>query len=243
MNVLENQAKKLNEIFFTNILHQKTFVAIKTATTLDGKIATKDGISKWITSSRSRKKVQKLRNIYDSILTSSNTVLQDNPSLTCRMKNGRNPIRIILDSHLKTPFTSKVYSDDGTKVLIFTVEKKFDEEKYQNPNLKIVTTPDKNGKIDLNFVFDFLFKNDIKSTLVEAGAILNGEIVKLGLCDKLYHFVAPKLIGDENAKNWAQGCIVKDLNNLFNFKIEKTQFLNPDLYIEAYFDKQLNNQL
>ena len=97
-NVLKDDAIKLNETFFKNVLNKKPFIAIKTASTLDGKIATKTGSSKWITSAESREVVQNLRNKYDAILTSSSTVIKDNPSLTARGKGYRNPVRIVFDS-------------------------------------------------------------------------------------------------------------------------------------------------
>ena len=122
-NVLQKECEELNEIFFKNQTKKRPFITIKTATTLDGKIATKTGSSKWITGEKARKKVQKLRHQYDAILTSSSTIITDNPSLTCRLKNGKNPIRIILDTNLKTSPNSKVYTNDGTKVYIATILK------------------------------------------------------------------------------------------------------------------------
>ena len=115
--ILEDDAKKLNEIFFKNAKYNLPFVAIKTATTLDGKIATKTGSSKWITSEKSRNFVKKIRNKYDAILTSSATVIADNPS----MKEGK--IKVVLDSKLQTSPKSKIYNN-GSKVFIFFAEEK-----------------------------------------------------------------------------------------------------------------------
>ena len=120
--VLEKECRILNEVFIKNQIKKSPFVVIKTATTLDGKIATQTGNSKWITDESSRLEVQKLRNKYDAILTSSATVIEDNPKLTCRLKNGRNPVRIILDTNLSTDENSNVYNNDGTKVYIITSE-------------------------------------------------------------------------------------------------------------------------
>ena len=121
--ISEKECREINEIFIVNQTEKRPFVAIKTATTLDGKIATASGNSKWITDEISRKEVQKLRNIYDAVLTSSQTVKNDNPSLTCRIKNGRNPVRIILDTNLTTLPGSKVYEDNGAKVYIISGKK------------------------------------------------------------------------------------------------------------------------
>jgi len=114
-NVLYDDSVKLNEVFIKNMTKKSCFVVIKTATTLDGKIATKTGSSKWITSQNARSEVQKIRNRYDAILTTSSTVIADNPSMTCTAKGGKNPIKIILDRELKTDFNSKIYNSSGEK--------------------------------------------------------------------------------------------------------------------------------
>ena len=145
-DILKEDAIELNEIFFKNVLSQKPFIAIKTATTLDGKIATENGSSKWITSEKSREFVQNLRNKYDSILTSSSTVIKDNPSLTARGIGYKNPVRIILDSSLKTSPSAKVYNNDGTKVLLLYangLNYKNLPENYPN-NVKLIKTKETN---------------------------------------------------------------------------------------------------
>lgn len=232
--VLEDECKKINEFFFKNHTRHMPFVAIKTATTLDGKIATKTGSSKWITSEKSRNYVQKLRSKYDAILTSSNTVIADNPGLDCRLKNGRNPIRIIVDTNLKTDPKSKIYKDDGVKVYIarqnFEGISAATVNEY-GKNVEFIDCPLKNGRIDLQFLFEQFYKLGITSVLIEAGAKLNGAILKENLVDKIYQFIAPKVIADEYAISWASGFDVNDINNALNLKIEKIKFLKPDILV------------
>ncbi len=120
-DVLKEKCELLNATFIKNMKEQKVFVAIKTATTLDGKIATSNNSSKWITSPKSRKIVQKIRNSYDAILTSSNTIINDNPHLNCRVKGYKSPVRVVLDSNLRTTKDHNVYIDDNIQVYLFTL--------------------------------------------------------------------------------------------------------------------------
>lgn len=237
-NVLKEKCELLNSTFIKNMKEQKVFVAIKTATTLDGKIATSNNSSKWITGPKARKFVQKIRNSYDAILTSSNTIINDNPHLNCRVKNYKSPIRIVLDSNLKTTKDYNVYKDDGVKVYLFTLKDNFQNLNF-NKNVTFVKAPcDLSGKhINLEFVLDFLYKEGIRNVLVEAGGILNGAFIKENLCDKLYHFIAPKVISDNNAKSWACGCDVFNINQAKNLSIKETKFIDPDLLVIAFFQK------
>lgn len=237
-DVLKEKCELLNAAFIKNMTKNKVFVAIKTATTLDGKIATSNNSSKWITSPKARNIVQKIRNSYDAILTSANTIINDNPHLNCRVKNYKSPIRVVLDSNLRTTNDYNVYNDDGVKVYIFTLNDSFQNFNF-NKNVKIVKAPcDKSKKhIDLEFVLDFLYKEGVRNVLVEAGGVLNGAFIKQNLCDKLYHFIAPKVISDNKAKSWACGCDVFDINQARNLNIKETRFINPDLLIIAFFEQ------
>lgn len=227
--ILEEECKKLNEIFFKNQLENLPFITIKTATTIDGKIATKTGSSKWITGEKSRNFVQKLRNNYDAILTSSQTVIADDPSLTCRMKNGKNPIRIIVDSKLTTPTTAKVYNNDGTRVIIATTLK--DNKKYPT-NVEILTVKKSNDKVDLKDLTQKLYDLGINSVLVEAGGKLNGALLKEKLADKLIHFTAPKLLADTTAKSFAEGFDIENINNCLTLTPIRTKYYGTDLMRE-----------
>lgn len=234
--ILEHDCNVLNEVFFKNQMKKKPFIAIKTAITLDGKIASKTGSSKWITSEKSRNHVQKLRNKYDAILTGSNTVLTDNPSLTCRLKNKKNPARIVIDSKLITNPDNKIYNDDGTKVYI-AVSKDISEQKKSlfPSNIEFIECPLKNQKIDLNYLTDELFKKGISSILVEAGGILNGAFLKENIVDKIYQFSAPKVLGDKDGKNWVEGLNITEINECLNLKKSKVLNLAPDTLTEYYF--------
>ena len=239
LGILENECKSLNEIFMKNQIVKMPFIAIKTAATLDGKIASKTGSSKWITDEKARNYVQKLRNKYDAILTGSGTVIADNPSLTCRMKNGKNPIRIIVDSKAACNPDSNVFNDDGTKVFWAVAEKTIIEHK--NKNVEVIKCPLSkiSGKIDLNYLVQTLYEKGIRSILVEAGGMLNGGFIKAGLADKLYQFLAPKILGDKDGKNFAEGFDINDINDCIKLQIERVKMFEPDVLIEASFVKIL----
>ncbi len=230
--VLENECRLLNEIFIKNQEKNLPFIAIKTACTLDGKIATSTGSSKWITDEYSRKEVQKLRNRYDSILTSSNTVINDNPAMTCRLKSGRNPVRIVLDTNLKTAADSKIYNDDGTKVIILT--KKNKNKKYPK-YVEIIECPVINKHIDINWAVKKLYERGIYSIMTEAGGTLNNVFIQTGLADKLIQFTAPKILADKAGINIAEGETRNEISQCNNLTILSTKRLKNDIIITGTF--------
>ncbi len=234
--ILEKECRELNEIFIKNQTRKLPFITIKTATTLDGKIATKTGSSKWITDEISRKEVQKLRNKYDAILTSSSTVIKDNPSMTCRIRNGRNPVRIVADTNLKTDKNSKIYENNGAKIFILIGDNISDKQiKNHTANAEFIKCPVKNGHIDLKYAVKELYKKGIMSILVEAGGTFNNAIIQEKLADKLIQFIAPKILCDKNGKSFAEGCIRNEISKCNNLIITSTKHLKNDIMINGVF--------
>lgn len=234
--VLEKECRELNEIFIKNQTKKLPFITIKTAVTLDGKIATKTGSSKWITDEFSRKEVQKLRNKYDAVLTSSSTVIRDNPSMTCRIKNGRNPVRIIADTSLKTDKNSKIYENNGAKIIILVSNKISDNKiKSHVKKAEYIKCPLKNGHIDLKYAINELYKKGIMSILVEAGAMFNNAIIQEKLADRLIQFTAPKILADKNGKSFAEGCSRNEISECNNLIITSTKHLKNDIIINGIF--------
>lgn len=220
LNVLEKECRELNEIFFTNIEEQRTFVALKTATTIDGKIATKTGDSKWITSDKSRNYARKLRTYYDAILTSSNTVIADNPTMKHKTK-------IILDRNLRTDWNADIYKQ-GQIILVTSEDYCIDEYPL---NFEVLLCPEKNGKLDLNYILKELYTSGIKSIFVEAGGKLCGEFVKENLVDKVYHFIAPKILNDNSGRSCFDGDNIFKINDSKNFKLIDTKKLGSDILL------------
>lgn len=230
VDILKEECEELNKIFIKNILEEKPYITMKSAITFDGKIATRTGNSKWITDEKSRIEVQKIRNYHDAILTSSKTVIMDNPSLTCRMKNGKNPIRIILDSNLSTLPESKVYNDDGVKVYLVTTKK--DNKKYPK-NVEVITVAERNRHIDLNKAIEILYEKGIKSILIEAGGTLNKAFLQENLIDELILFIAPKILGDKTGTNFVEGFNRNELSQCNNFQITNVKKLKNDIMVNA----------
>ena len=234
VGVLEEECRKLNEVFIKNQIKKEPYIVIKTASTLDGKIATKTGSSKWITDEYSRSEVQRLRNRYDAILTSADTVIKDNPTMSCRMKGGRNPVRIIIDKDLKTDERSKIYSNDGTRVIIVT--KKIKEGKYPE-NVELVECPVDGGHINIKEAVKILYKEGIKSIMIEAGGRLNNAFIQLGMVDKYIQFIGPKILADKAGKNIVEGEDRDEISQCNNLKIISTKCLKEDIMITGTFIK------
>ncbi len=232
VGVLEDECRELNKIFLKNQIKKQPYITIKTATTLDGKIATSNGNSKWITDEVSRREVQKLRNKYDAILTSSKTVLMDNPSLTCRTRRGKNPIRIVIDTNLKTTPEHKVYNNDGTRVILFT-----SKEANFPSHVEVIKCPIKNGNIDLKFVMQKLFDMRIMSVLVEAGGTLNRAFIEENLADELVQFIAPKILGDKQGINFVEGFSRTQISLCNNLSMTSVKHLKNDIMIVSKFVK------
>lgn len=182
--VLEEEGKELNKVFIKNILKGLPYVAIKTATTLDSKVATVCFNSKWITGESAREEVMRLRSSYQAIMTGSNTVKADNPKLTSRIEGGINPVRIIMDRSGKLSPRANVFKKDGTRVIVVSNS----DKKYPKHVEKI---PFKNMKN----LMKTLFNMGIYSILVESGGKLNSVFIKEKLVDEIYHFIAPKILG------------------------------------------------
>lgn len=216
--IMEEECKKLNEIFIKNMTQNKCFIAIKTATTLDGKIATSNGSSKWITSSAAREKVKEIRNCYDAIMTTSSTILADNPTMLHRKK-------IILDRRLKTNLEAPIYKNGEIYLFNETLD-------MFEGGVNFIKTPIKANKLDLEFVFERAYELGIKSILIESGGILNGSALKYA--DKIYHFIAPKITGDNSSLSCFNFQKINDINNSLNFKIETIEHFEPDILLTYY---------
>lgn len=237
---LQDELRKQNEVFFKWIEHKKPFVVLKAAMTLDGKIATATGQSKWITNETSRAYGYKLRDIYDGIMVGINTVIEDNPILTARVDGGKNPIRIVVDSSLKIDINANVVQDKSAKTIIATTDKADKDKilKLQAQDVDvIVVDKDKNDKVDIEKLLDILGQQNICSILVEGGATLSGSFVAKKLVDKVYFFIAPKIIGGKEAKTPVSGTGILNLQEALTLKDIKIEKLEEDILIIGRVDK------
>lgn len=237
---LQDELRKQNEVFFKWIEHKKPFVVLKAAMTLDGKIAIATGQSKWITNETSRAYGYKLRDIYDGIMVGINTVIKDNPMLTARVDGGKNPIRIVVDSSLKIDINANVVQDKSAKTIIATTDKADKDKilKLQAQDVDvIVVDKDKNDKVDIEKLLDILGQQNICSILVEGGATLSGSFVAKKLVDKVYFFIAPKIIGGKEAKTPVAGTGILNLQEALTLKDIQIEKLEEDILIIGRVDK------
>ena len=238
VGVLEDKCKKLNEIFIKYILTKNPFVVLKTAMSLDGKIATRTGESKWITSEKSRLEVHNLRNKLSAIMVGVNTVIKDNPELTCRIENGNDPIRIIVDSTLKIPMDSKVLQNKDNKTIIVTTKRANinSMQELLNKNIQVIIIEEKNGQVDLSALIKKLGELGIDSILLEGGSTLNYSALEENIVDKVMVYIAPKIIGGESSKTPVGGRGIDKLNDAFKLKNIAINILNEDILVEGYID-------
>lgn len=206
--ILEEEAKFLNRVFLKNITKKLPYIVLKTATTMDGKIATKTGDSKWITSDEARKEVYKMREEFDCILTSSNTVIADNPSMEHKFK-------CVLDKDNRTSKDAEIYQQG--QVYIATKE----------------NTPLKNGNLDLKSVLEELYRRGVCTVFVECGGKLAGAFLKEGLIDEVYQFIAPKIVNDNSAKSCFDGDSILKIADSKKFKIYETKIILEDVLIKV----------
>ncbi|WP_272507431.1 bifunctional diaminohydroxyphosphoribosylaminopyrimidine deaminase/5-amino-6-(5-phosphoribosylamino)uracil reductase RibD [Clostridium aestuarii] len=241
--VLENEVKEINEIFIKYITTKTPFCLLKTAMTLDGKIATHNGDSKWITNEKSRKYVHQIRNRVSAIMVGIGTVLQDNPKLTTRLeeKESSDPTRVIVDSRGRIPLDCNVLNVDSEAQTIVVVTELADKDKINSIKEKgadVIITPSKDNRVNLAYLMKELGKRDIDSVLLEGGSTLNYSALKENIVDKVISFIAPKIIGGEQAKTPVGGNgidYMKDAITLENIKILRFE---EDIMIEG---KMTNN--
>ncbi len=236
VGILERECRRLNEAFCKYILEKEPFVILKVAATLDGKIATRGGESKWISGEDSRRFVHKLRDQVDGVLVGIGTILRDDPMLTTGIKGGRDPYRIVLDSRLKIPEEARVIGDFPARVVIVATELAPEEkiDRLAKKGVRIMTLPSKEGKVDVKLCLSKLGEIGITSLLVEGGGQINGSFLDEGLIDKLLLFLSPKLIGDHKAPGIFGGGGVSSLQEAIPLKEMKVKRIGEDMLLEGY---------
>lgn len=243
VGVLEEECKKLNEVFIKYIKNEKPFVVLKAAMSLDGKISTASGESKWITGNKSRSEVHKLRNDLSAIMVGVDTVIIDNPYLTCRIVDGRNPIRIIIDSKLRIPKDSNVLENtNDIKTIIATTEKAPKEkiDYLENLGVWVIKTKSTDEKVNLKELMIKLGELKIDSILLEGGSTLNYSALEVGIVDKVLVYIAPKIIGGVNSKTPVGGNGIEQLKDAFKIKDLNISMVSEDVLIQGYIGGEEN---
>ena len=232
--VLEQEARQLNEVFLKWMTTGLPFVALKTAMTLDGKIATAAGQSQWITNEASRYETHRLRDIYDGILVGINTALADNPSLTTRLKEyqGRNPVRIVVDSRARLPLTAKLVTDGAARTIVAVTEQAPAErvEALRSAGVEIIVAGSSNH-VDMQSLMEQLGAMKISSVLVEGGGSVNFSLLQAGLVDRVYAFIAPKLVGGRDALTPVEGEGFQELDRAVELENIQLRQLGSDVLL------------
>jgi len=236
----EEEAKEINEAYIKFITTGMPFVTAKFAVSLDGKIATRKGDSGWISGGEARKYVHYLRYIADAIMAGANTVIADDPHLTCRYggKGGqakKQPLRVIVDGRGRTPSVAQVFNEPG-KVLL-ALGKSVEPEKkkaFAQVGAELLELPSEDGPVDLERLLKVLGEREITSVLVEGGGILLGSLFDYRLVDKVIAFIAPIIIGGEKAKTAVAGTGVDKVIDALKLERVKVERFGEDLMISGY---------
>lgn len=234
-NCLRDECDRLNEIFFHYIRTKRPFVIMKYAMTIDGKIAAYTGASKWVTGEPARNEVQRQRHRCTAIMAGAGTILADDPLLTCRIPDSKNPIRIVCDTHLRTPLCAQVVTTaKQTPTILATCCKDVQKQAaYEEKGCRILLTDEKNGHVDLDMLMQKLGQEQIDSILLEGGGTLNWAALESGIVQKIQAYIAPKLFGGQTAKTPVEGTGVPSPADAFLLKNSTITRLGDDFLIES----------
>lgn len=235
-HVLQEECDALNPVFFHYISTQTPYVVMKYAMTMDGKIACETGASKWVTGEKARQHVQETRNWLTAIMVGVQTVLQDNPRLTCRLPEGRNPIRIVCDSHLRIPENCDlVQTAKETPLIVATLESSLDlpqVDKLRDQGVDLIGTADLDGRIDLQDLMRQLGEQKIDSILLEGGGTLNESALRAEIVNRVQVYLAPKLFGGSGRYTPVRGEGVPDPGQAWMAKKTVIKSFGEDILLE-----------
>jgi diaminohydroxyphosphoribosylaminopyrimidine deaminase/5-amino-6-(5-phosphoribosylamino)uracil reductase len=238
-DVCQEQTQKLNEAFVKYVVSERPFVIAKCAATLDGRIATRTGDSKWVTGEEARRFVHRLRHAVDAILVGVNTVRTDNPSLTTRLPGGpgKDPVRIILDTHLSIPPDAGLLrqASDSDTILVAGEAVGADKKAaLEHPGVRVLESALKNGMIDMHALMQQLGAMKITSVLIEGGSRVLASAFAAGIVDKIFFFYAPKILGGDDGVPICRGRgaeVMRESIAVANIEVHR---FGDDVLIEGY---------
>ena len=235
VGVLNEELRKINESFIKYITTRTPFVTVKVGQSLDGRIATKTGDSKWITSDKSRAYAHKIRRDYDAIMVGVNTVLRDNPTLNVWFSK-KKLIKIIVDSNLSTPENSNIFSNDA-EVIIVTLPshpgQETENRKKISAKAKVLEVKEKAGQINLRDALKKLARLQISNIIVEGGGTLIGSLFDERLVDRILFFISLKIIGGKGAVSSVMGSGIKRIDQAIKLHDLKIKRFGEELLVEA----------
>ncbi|MBF0294023.1 MAG: bifunctional diaminohydroxyphosphoribosylaminopyrimidine deaminase/5-amino-6-(5-phosphoribosylamino)uracil reductase RibD [Magnetococcales bacterium] len=241
MGVRQAEAQELNRPFVTWIEQERPMITLKAAASLDGKTATRTGESKWITGPIARQRVQRMRDTHDVVMVGIGTVLADDPALTCRMKGGRDPIRLVVDSRLRIPDDARVFKSSATAPLWIAAGHGASFARAEalgaRENVRVIPCRENHdGRVDLADLMHKLADMDVTSVLCEAGGMLTGALLEAGLADRLALFLAPKLIGGREARGLLEMAGIGSLADAQRLVATRISHVGEDILIEGDFE-------
>jgi diaminohydroxyphosphoribosylaminopyrimidine deaminase/5-amino-6-(5-phosphoribosylamino)uracil reductase len=245
--ILQKECRLLNEAFIKYITQKIPFAVLKLAATLDGKIATSTGDSRWISCDDARRLVHRLRSEADAVLVGSGTVLADDPQLTVRHHSGalrKNPVRIIVDSRLRTPLSSQVLrTAHEIKTIIATTKQapKSKIAKIKQCGAEVVVVSSRNNRVDLKRLMRHLAAQGIAHVLIEGGSELSAAALHDGIVDKVLFFYAPKIIGGAHARSMVGGKGVPRISDAISLADVHYKKIGKDILVEGYIDNRRDN--
>lgn len=238
--ILEKEARRLNEAYVKFITTKRPFVVLKTAMTLDGRIAAADGQSKWITGEPARRVVHRLRSSFDAVLTAIGTVKADDPQLTSRINEGRNPVRIVIDPRLEISRTARILSTPPRTIIV--------TKKVERPTAqynKMINYLLRSGitilifkeVLKLSWLLRKLAKMEITSLMIEGGPSLNAHAIEEGIVDKVIFFIAPKILGGDESYPSVGGKAFRSLEDAFRLEDVSFRRIGEDFMLEGYLTR------
>jgi len=235
VGILEEKCKAINQVFFHFIKTKTPYIVMKYAMTMDGKIATVTGQSKWITGELARENVHHDRNYYSGILVGVDSVIADNPLLTCRIRGGRNPTRIICDTNLRTPIDCNIITTSKKiRTIIATSEMNIEKHTpFLNAGCEIIIIPKENRHINLKKLMVHLGEIGIDGILLEGGSTLNFSALKSNIVSKIQCYISPKIFGGRQAKTPVGGEGFNQVLDCIKLKESKIMQIGEDFMIES----------
>ncbi|MDH3974773.1 MAG: bifunctional diaminohydroxyphosphoribosylaminopyrimidine deaminase/5-amino-6-(5-phosphoribosylamino)uracil reductase RibD [Deltaproteobacteria bacterium] len=240
--IREKEARKLNEAFIKHVTTGLPFVTLKAASTLDGRIATKTGESKWITGEGARRQVHKMRDCSDAIMVGIGTIRKDDPSLTTRLgeRKGKDPVRVVVDENLIISPGAKVINRNSEAPLIIATTDRAPEKKVkelEHMGVRVFVFPDAAGIVPLKPLMKKLGQMDINSLMIEGGSEIHASALREGIVDKIALFYAPKIMGGVQSVSVVGGEGANLLAEAIEIEAMKTKKIGPDILIEGYIKK------
>ncbi len=244
VGVLAEEAERLNEAFFTHVRTGRPFVTLKVAASLDGKIATRTGESRWITGESARRRVHQLRNEMDAVLVGIGTVLRDDPLLTTRLEiaDQRDPIRVVVDNLARLPLRAKAVNRASTAPTILAVSQMAPRTKLEaleREGVQVIVVESSPRRVSLERLIEALGKRGILSVMIEGGAEINASALREGVVDKVLVFLAPILIGGKSTPTAVGGDGIESLTQAVRLRDVRIERFDGDILVEGYIQRMM----